>query len=73
MILLHVKFFRFGLFLKLLPLSNTVHTHCAIFPLSDYKSLNPQDIKENNKKVRTARKEKKYRRSFNFGFAAGFY
>lgn len=59
MILLHVKFFRFGLFLKLLLLSNTVHTHCAIFPLSDYKSLNPQDIKENNKKVRTARKEKK--------------
>lgn len=59
MILLHVKFLRFGLFSKLLLLSNTVHTHCAIFPLSDYKSLNPQDIKENNKKVRTARKKKK--------------
>lgn len=35
-------------------LSNIIYTHCAIFSLSDYKSLNPQDIKENNKKVRNA-------------------
>lgn len=35
-------------------LSNITYTHCAIFSLSDYKSLNPQDIKENNKKVRNA-------------------
>lgn len=38
------------------------------FPLSDYKSLNPQDIKENNKKVRDAREEL----SFDFGFTASF-
>lgn len=44
----------------MLLLSNAIYTHCAAFPLSDYKSLNPQDIKENNKKVRTAmgKKEK---------------
>uniref|UniRef100_A0A8D2JDV6 EH domain binding protein 1 n=1 Tax=Varanus komodoensis TaxID=61221 RepID=A0A8D2JDV6_VARKO len=50
---------------------------CAILhhfrpDLIDYKSLNPQDIKENNKKVRIARRKGKNRGILNFGSWLGF-
>ena len=69
MVLLNVKFLDSSFFFKQLFLSNTVCTYGAFFSPSDYKSLNPQDIKENNKKVRIA-KEKIH--SFQFGSSAAF-